>query len=90
MEKEDAAGKRFFITAGNFSNAEMVRLIGKNFPEYKNILPFGEALKPGEYPDGGHYGYDNRRSREELGLTYRGFEGSVIDTVKSLQPLLKT
>lgn len=89
MEKEEAAGKRFFITKGNFCNREIVDIIDKEFPEYRDGLPRGEALKPGDWPDAGVHGWDNTQSIEVLGLSYRPFKECIVDTVKSLQPLLK-
>jgi nucleoside-diphosphate-sugar epimerase len=88
VEKEEAGGQRFFVTAGNFSNAEIVKIIDEEFPEYKDVLPTGEALKSGDYPAEGVAGYDNSRSLEVLGIKYRGLKESTVDTVKSLQPLL--
>ena len=85
VEKDEAAGKRFFITGGPFCNKEIAEIIGEEFPELKANLPEGEALKPGDYPEGGpKYQADNRRSKEVLGLTYRSLRESVVDTVKSL------
>lgn len=88
MEKDNAAGKRFFVTNGNFSNAEIVDIVDQNFPEYRDGLPRGEALKLGQYPPQGVNGWDNTQSVEVLGLTYRPLKECIIDTVKSLQPFL--
>ena len=85
LEKEEAAGKRFFIVASHFSNKEIAGIIGKRFPELRDNLPTGEALVSGDYPAAGIYDFDNRRSVEVLGLTYRSLEESIVDTVKSLQ-----
>ncbi len=82
---EAAKNKRFFVTAGNFSHQDIAQVIRKDFPEYRDGLP--EGVKGGEYPDGGHYGYDNSRTREVLGVEFRGLEESVVDTVKSLKEL---
>jgi hypothetical protein len=46
-------------------------------------------LKPGDYPAAGSFGYDNNKSKEVLGLTYRSLKESAVDTVNSLKPLLK-
>ena len=85
MEVPEAANKRFFITAGFFSNKEISDIIGEKFPEMKAGLPTGDALKPGDYPEDGVFKIDNKRSVDILGLKYRGFEDCVVDTVKSLQ-----
>ena len=88
MEKEEAANKRFFVTAGYFSNRQIAEIIAKDFPELKGKVPTGEALKSGDFPEGGPekaVRYDNSRVKEVLGLTFRGLEECVVDTVKSLQ-----
>src|SRR5205823_5463794 len=59
MELPEAGGKRFFFTAGYFSNKEIAEIIRKNFPEYRNELP-AEGVKGGDYPEGGVYGFDNK------------------------------
>lgn len=89
MEKPEAAGERFFITAGKFSNREMAEDMFEAFPELREKLPTGDALKPGDYPPEGSFGFDNRKSREVLGLAYRPLKESVVDTVKSLKPFMK-
>ena len=37
FEKSEAANKRFFVTAGYFSNKEITQIIKKNFPQYKDL-----------------------------------------------------
>lgn len=80
VEKPDAADKRFFVTAGYFSNAEVAGVIRKNFPEYKDVIP----EQGGSMPEA-MYKFDNSRSKEVLGLKYRALEESVVDLVKSLK-----
>lgn len=84
MEKEEAANKRFFVTAGYFSNKEIADIIAKNFPQYKDVLPKSGA-KGGDYPEGGIYKYNNEQVRKALGVKFRTLEESIVDTVKSLQ-----
>ena len=81
METPAAYGKRFFITAGYMSNAEIAQIIKDNFPEYKDKLP--KELKTDRPAD--VYGYDNSRSKEILGLKYRPLKESIVDLVKSLK-----
>lgn len=87
FEKPEAANKRFFVTAGYFSNREIMQIIKKNFPQYKN-LP-NDSTPGGDYPEGspekGLYKYNNKRSVDILGLKYKTLEQSIIDTVKSFQ-----
>ncbi|KAL3452965.1 NAD(P)-binding protein [Aspergillus insuetus] len=88
VEKPETAGKRYFLTAGSFCNADIVEVIGKEFPELKGGLPSGEALRDGQYPAGGpKYGFDNSASIKDLGIQYRSLRDSVGDTVRSLKSL---
>ncbi|KAF2872023.1 NADPH-dependent methylglyoxal reductase-like protein GRE2 [Massariosphaeria phaeospora] len=83
FEKPDAANKRFFTTAGLFSNKEIAQIIRKNFSQYKE-LP-SDSTPGGDYPDGGLYSFNNKRSIDVLGLKYRTLEESIVDSVKSFQ-----
>lgn len=83
-EKEDAANKRFFITAGYFSNREIATIIGKHYPQYKDVLP-SSSTPGGDYPEDGIYKYDNERVLKVLGVKFRSLDESIVDTVKSLQ-----
>lgn len=87
FEKPEAANKRFLVTAGYFSNKDIVQIIKKNFPQYKD-LP-SDSTPGGDYPEGtpdkGLYKYNNKRSIEVLGLKYKSLEQSIVDTVKSFQ-----
>jgi nucleoside-diphosphate-sugar epimerase len=84
MELAEAGGKRFFVTAGYFTNRQAVEIIRKNFPEYKDKLP-SENAKGGDFPEGGLFKINNSRVQELLGRKFTSFEKCVIDTVKSLQ-----
>ena len=84
-EKDEAGGKRFFIVGGYFCNKEIAEIIGEGFPELKESLPIGDALQPGDYPEEGMCDFDNARSKNVLGLTYRSLRECIVDTVKSLQ-----
>lgn len=86
MEKDEAAGKRFLISAGNFSNRMIVDIIRNEYPELRHLLPEGEALKSGDFPEDGNYNRaSNAQSKELLGVSYRSLQESVMDAVKSLQ-----
>jgi nucleoside-diphosphate-sugar epimerase len=84
IEVEEAANKRFFITAGYFSNKEIAEIIRKDFPEYRDELP-AEDVKGGGYPEGGIYKFDNKRVVDVLGIKFRTLEESIVDLVKSLK-----
>ncbi|PSN66757.1 NAD(P)-binding protein [Corynespora cassiicola Philippines] len=87
FEKPEAAGKRFFTVAGYFSNKEIGQIIRKNFPQYKDAPT--ESTPGGDYPEGtpdkGLYSYNNKRTIEVLGLKYKTFDESIVDSIKSFQ-----
>lgn len=84
IEKEGAANKRFFITAGYFSNKEISQVIEKHYAQYKDALPTS-STPGGDYPADGVYKFDNKRTIDVLGIKFRSLEESISDTVKSLQ-----
>ena len=81
IEMPEAAGKRFFCTAGYFDNAKIAQVVKDKFPEYASGLP----EKPESDMPADIFDIDNSRSKEVLGLKYRPFEDAIVDTVKSLQ-----
>lgn len=87
VEKKEAGGKRFFTVASHFSNVEVSNIIGQEFPEFKDRQPTGDALKPGDYPPQGMYGFDNSRIKEVLGVQFRPLKDSIVDAAKSLLAL---
>ncbi|XDG05436.1 hypothetical protein ABKA04_005051 [Annulohypoxylon sp. FPYF3050] len=88
LQKREAENQRFLIAAGNYSNAEIAQVILEKYPEFKNRMPIGEALKSGERPSTGVNGYNNSKSIEVLGLQYRSFEESVVGVVESIKGML--
>lgn len=88
VEKPEAANKRFFTVAGFFNNRQIADIIAKHFPEYEDVP--GKSTPGGDYPEGGIekslYKYNNKRSIEVLGIKYKSFEESIVDSVKSFQP----
>lgn len=87
MEKKEAGGQRFFITAGYWTHKLLAEIIKKDFPEYADQLP--ADLSPGDFPAKDKMvGFDNARGKQVLGLEYISFEKSASDTIKSLKPLL--
>lgn len=88
IELPEAAGKRFFILEGYFSNEEIANIIRKNFPEYADKLPAPNPNGPGNYPGGSTdniYKFDNSRVKEVLGIKFRSLEESIVDLVNSLK-----
>lgn len=83
-EVQGAANKRFFNTAGYFTNKQMRDVIAEKFPEYKDKLPT-KVAEGGDFPEGGVYKYNNSQSREILGLEYNSLENCLVDTIKSFK-----
>ncbi|KAK3986804.1 putative NADPH-dependent methylglyoxal reductase [Cladorrhinum sp. PSN332] len=81
MERKDAANKRFYVVGGMFSNGQVAKIVRDGFGELKGVLPEGELGD--DFPEN-HWRFDNSRSREVLGVKYRGLEESVRDTVGSI------
>jgi len=83
-ELPEAANKRFFVTAGYFSNEEIADIVREGFPELGEKVPV-KGTSGGGYPADGIYGYDNSRTKEVLGIEFTSLKSSIVDTVKSLQ-----
>ncbi|KAF2095733.1 NAD(P)-binding protein [Rhizodiscina lignyota] len=83
---EAAANQRYLITNASYTYQMLCDIIRKNFPELKDKTPEGDAGAP--FPN--VYHLDNSKSIEELGMTYRTMEESVVDMVKSLLALEKS
>lgn len=91
IEKPEAAGQRFLLSSGQYSNRDIVECIREAFPELRDGLPTGEeALKTGDFPPAGHwYGWDCTKAEEVLGISFRSLKECVVDTVNSLKPFVK-
>lgn len=79
----EAAGKRFYVVGGYFSNTRIAEIVRRRFPMLKDVLP-DEAED--DFPTT-HWRVDTSRSREVLGVEYKGLEESVVDTVESILAL---
>ncbi|KAI9799610.1 MAG: methylglyoxal reductase (NADPH-dependent) gre2 [Piccolia ochrophora] len=84
IEIPAAANKRFFITAGHFTNRQIADAIRDAYPQYASQLPTKDT-PGGDFPSEGVYKYDNSRVQEVLGVKFRSLAESIKDTVKSLQ-----
>lgn len=82
IEVPEAAGKRFFVTAGYYSNKDIVEIIRENFHELDGKLVSKDSKS--DMPEK-IFKIDNSRSKEVLGLKYRSLKECIVDTVKSLQ-----
>ena len=83
-ERKEAGGKRFFVTAGGFSNEDVAKAVIEAVPEAKGQLP--ADLSGGRAPEGGP-GFDNSLTREVLGVEFRGIGESIRDTAGSLRDI---
>jgi nucleoside-diphosphate-sugar epimerase len=81
IEVPEAGGERFFVTAGFFSNKKIADIIREARPELESKLPPVNA--PDDFP-ANIFEYDNNKSQRVLGLEYRPFKQTVIDTVDAL------
>jgi nucleoside-diphosphate-sugar epimerase len=83
IETPSAGGNRFFVVSSEFfSNREILNIIRKNFPEYKDQLP-AESVKGGEAPEFAKI--DNGKVQGLLGKPFTSLETSMVDLVKSLK-----
>lgn len=82
IEVAEAGGKRFFVTAGFFTNKKVVDAIRAKYPQLEGKLPSSKDAEDDMPED--IYGFDNKRSVEVLGIKYRSLETTVVDTVESL------
>jgi hypothetical protein len=87
MEIEEAANKRFFITAGYFNNRQVAEAIRKNYPEYRDELPT-QRTPGGDFPEGGLLGYNNRQTIDILKIQFRSMETCIIDSVASFRNMI--
>ncbi|KAH7005055.1 hypothetical protein EDB82DRAFT_488746 [Fusarium venenatum] len=87
LEEPRAGGKRLFTTAGLFSHRQIVDIIAKKFPEFKDRLP-GPEVKGGELPPKDRiFGIDNKETSELLKIDWITVEKSMTDLVQSLKEI---
>jgi len=85
---EEVSGKRLFVVSGEFSNAEIARVVKKRFPEFEGVVPDEEGLKTGEIPpEDKRFRWDNSATRRLLGFEWIGLEESIVDAVESIKAL---
>jgi len=82
MELPATVNQRFLATAGYYNNRLIVDVVHKHFPEYHSTLP-SKSVEGGNYPADGIFKIDNTRGMKVLGIGYKDFEATVIDTVNS-------
>ena len=77
----EAGGKRIYVVAGHFSTKRIADIIRESYPHLSPILPPVDAED--DLPDD-VYEFDNRISRDILGLEYMSLEQNVADTATSI------
>lgn len=82
---DSAAGKRLFVTAGTFSNAEIAAVVRDAFPDLSDRVP-GPEVKGGEFPPKDKiYNFDNSATNDILGFKYITLKESISDLVKDIK-----
>ncbi|KAF4847812.1 Ketoreductase azaE [Colletotrichum siamense] len=76
----EAAGKRFLLYAGDFSNAEIARIARDNFPELADKVPTNIESDV----TAADASIDAGLSKDILGVKYRSLNNSVVDSIRSL------
>ncbi|QRW12684.1 NADPH-dependent methylglyoxal reductase GRE2 protein [Ceratobasidium sp. AG-Ba] len=79
VEKPEAGGQRFFVTAGEFNIAQVVEYIWKHYPDRAAAKGIPKDTSNVGFPSGGYYTVDNSASKRVLGLEYRSFETMLKD-----------
>jgi hypothetical protein len=74
--------RRYLVTPGSNSNQELCDILRKEFLHLDDRISLGH---PGQHALAkGSFTIDNAASREVLGVEYRPFATTIIDTAKSL------
>ena len=76
-ESPEAAGQRYFCTAGGYTFQQICDIIRKDFPEKKVLVPEGTPGAP--FPD--VYKVDNSKAKRELGMIFRDLHTTIHDQV---------
>jgi nucleoside-diphosphate-sugar epimerase len=76
-EAPEAAGQRYFCTAGGYTYQQICDIIRKDFPEKKESVPEGKPGAP--YPD--VYKVDNSKIKRDLGIEFRDLHTCIHDQV---------
>jgi hypothetical protein len=74
------------VVGGSFVYEQFIAIIREKFPEYRDSTPAVDSFP--EFP-ADTYHVDNSKSKELLGLVYHTMEETVVDSVKSIQELVK-
>ncbi|KAM0755609.1 NAD-P-binding protein [Meredithblackwellia eburnea MCA 4105] len=83
--KDIAKGKRYLTIAGGFQNFQIADILIANFPSEAHRIPVPTSR---EFP--ASYTFDSSKVEKELGIKWKTFEQSVIETAKDLFALEKS
>ncbi|ETS61320.1 hypothetical protein PaG_04530 [Moesziomyces aphidis] len=89
VEKDGAMGERYLLCGGKFSWAQAAELLAEKRPELRALLPKGWQQAPSIDLDGSFASMDTSRAREKLGIAFRGWQTTLLDSVDSLLELEK-
>ena len=84
-ETPEAAGQRYFCTAGGYTYQQICDIIRRDFPEKREVVPEGKPGAP--YPD--VYRLDNSKIKKELAMNFRDLRTTIDDQVKEFIELEK-
>jgi nucleoside-diphosphate-sugar epimerase len=80
IERPEAGGRRFLMVGGYWTNKDLVDVIREHFPTLRSNLPSNvQSDIPKDV-----FSFDNRPSKEILGIQYHPFERCVVETVVAL------
>ncbi|KAM0751019.1 NAD(P)-binding protein [Meredithblackwellia eburnea MCA 4105] len=74
-----AKGKRYLTIAGHFTNEQAAEIIRANFPAQAHRIP---PVTSTEIPP--HYATDSSKVEKELGIKWKSFKQSIIETATDL------
>ncbi|KAI0394533.1 hypothetical protein F5Y17DRAFT_466256 [Xylariaceae sp. FL0594] len=78
LELALAGNHRFYVVAGHFSNKRIADIIRRRFPQFADRLPAVDDPSVVDDLPEDVYRFDNTKSKEILGMEYKGLEESVI------------
>lgn len=82
FEKQEAGNQRILVTGpGNWSFQKAANIL-RGIPEIRHLVPEGNPDE--EFPKSGVHQSDVSKSVRLLGIEYRSFETSLVDTAKNL------
>ncbi|KAJ7769659.1 NAD-P-binding protein [Mycena maculata] len=83
-ERDAAKNKRYLLIAGNCGLAEIVEIIQRNFPAFRDNLP-----TPGSEDQAPLAKFDTSKTQSELGIEFMSLEKVLVDTIASVAALEK-